>query len=117
MFYSGIDLINENLLYQCAGLIAPSAQTTFGSSSFPAAAAAASELGNSLTPSVTDPPPNQAFNLSSRPSSINKIWLDFKGNSYTKTAWNTAYNKPTITVPPYDFDNNPSGFSVDEKRV
>jgi hypothetical protein len=71
------------------------------------AGAAVSEYGTNLTASDSNPPSTQAFSLSSRPASVNKIWLDFRGASYTGTAWNNFYNRATITVPAYSMDYNP----------
>jgi hypothetical protein len=64
-----------------------------------------------------DPSPAEAFNLSSRPAAVNKIWLDFRGSTYKNTAWNTAYNRSTITVPAYDADGNASDFSTAERQM
>jgi hypothetical protein len=68
---------------------------------------------------VSDPAPavTEAFNLSSRPSAVNKIWLDFRGSTYKNTAWNSAYNRSTITVPAFDIDGNPANFSTAELQV
>jgi hypothetical protein len=50
----------------------------------------------------------------SRPSSANKVYLDFDGCVTTGTSWNDAA-KPVINTPAYDTDNLP-GFSASEKK-
>jgi hypothetical protein len=82
----------------------------------PPAAAPVSEYGSSLIASSTDPPTSEAFKLASRPESLNKIWLDFRGANYTNTGWNSGYNKTTIVVPAYSVDATAT-FSTYERQM
>jgi hypothetical protein len=111
----GVDLVNDALLCQCSGLT-PKPEALLPPPTI--AAAPGTELG-STQPRVNDadPDPALAFNLSSRPSAVNKIWLDFQGSSIQNTAWNTALNRSIITVPAFDFSGNATDFTTVERQV
>jgi hypothetical protein len=109
----GVDLVNDALLCQCSGLT-PKPEALLPAPSI--AAAPGSELGTAqIRVGDPGPPVESAFNLSSRPSAVNKIWLDFRGGNFRNTAWNTAYGRSVITVPAYDTNGNASDFSTAER--
>jgi hypothetical protein len=72
----------------------------------PSAAAAAAATDGSVGPAG---PLADTFSLQSDPSSKHTIYLDFNGESVSRTAWNdSAYGTSptgTITAPPYSLDS------------
>ena len=81
-----------------------------------AAAAAGGPVTAATLPSADpDPPFSQFDRLHSRPSSPNKVHLDFDGCVVTGTLWNNDTGRPRIEVPAYTEDLSP-GFTEDEKR-
>lgn len=76
--------------------------------------AAASSPRNHKAPaapaSMTD-----TFTLESKPGAARTIYLDFAGETVTRTAWNAEYTSGAdIAVSPYDTDANPTSFSPAE---
>jgi hypothetical protein len=67
-----------------------------------------------VEPAQIDPQAEDAFNLTSRPASTKKIWLDFKGGVYTNTAWNALKNLSVINIQPYNKDGDNTTFSAAE---
>jgi hypothetical protein len=54
------------------------------------------------------------FQLHSSPSSSKVIYLDFDGNTTTRTSWNSASIGSSFYSPAYDIDGNPAIFSKEE---
>lgn len=59
-------------------------------------------------------PPEQTFQLHSRPGANRVIYLDFNGHLATGTAWNSAYGLSAIDAQAFDLDGSPTTFSTTE---
>ncbi|MGR8929431.1 MAG: PKD domain-containing protein [Gammaproteobacteria bacterium] len=71
----------------------------------------ATTVSSSPTSTFTDIANASApFALHSKPGSSRIIYLDFNGHVAASTAWSSA----TLTLPPYDIDNNPNTFGDKE---
>lgn len=97
-----MDLTNDALLFRCATLAATVSE----------AEVTAAQFGSNQSVTAPDLDAAFAFNLSSRPTAVRKLILDFKGGVVTGTAWNKNY--PNITIPPYSKDGDTSTFSQSE---
>lgn len=95
-----IDAVNQALLFTCEGLTAD----------------ASTEITSGVAPTLLDSSVSaaKAFSLSSRPSTIRKIYLDFDGHITEGTDWNSNKGISSIVTPAFDKDGNPSSWSADE---
>ena len=73
-------------------------------------------VGPDTTPITTTAtyPQSQTFVLHSRPSATRKIYLDFTGHTTAGTPWNSAWNNPSFTTPPFTLDGDTSTFNAAE---
>ncbi|MCC6225121.1 MAG: pre-peptidase C-terminal domain-containing protein [Microthrixaceae bacterium] len=63
-------------------------------------------------------PDIKTFSLHSKSSNVKRtIYLDFNGHTMTGTTWNTAENRNSITLAPFDLDGKPSTFTRSELAV
>lgn len=82
---------------------------------FPAAPQQASGVtGDAGTVANGAYPPEQTFQLHSRPGANRVIYLDFNGHLATGTAWNSSYGLSAIDAQAFDLDGIPSTFSATE---
>lgn len=92
------------LHYLCEGLVVPVGAEIDNSGS--------SNITTGLMTSV------QTFFLHSKSNSTKKIYLDFNGYTLSGNAWTAGYNGgKDIVAPPWDFDGDPSTFSVAEQAA
>lgn len=75
-----LDLDNEAVLFVCTGLAVNVAPPTI-----PGVEAGAGTSDTGLAAAGSDPSYTQAFSLSSRPSAVKKMYLDFTGYTLTGT--------------------------------
>lgn len=62
-------------------------------------------------------PAINVFKLHSRPSSKNRVFLDFDGMTITGSEWNIEAGRATLSAKPYDLDGNPSTFNSEERAA
>uniref|UniRef100_A0A383V6Z4 Peptidase C-terminal archaeal/bacterial domain-containing protein n=1 Tax=Tetradesmus obliquus TaxID=3088 RepID=A0A383V6Z4_TETOB len=101
----GVHLDAEALMFECRSMLPPKNPATTEAGTVSAQ--------TDLSVTTPDPLADQAFVLSSRPSSKNKLWLDFKGSSIEGTAWNAF--AATIVTPAYSRDDDFTTFNPDER--
>ena len=66
---------------------------------------------------AADPTVDDAFNLSSNPTSTRTIYLDFDGHTTTGTSWNSSYNIQEIVSVAVDTDGDRTTFSAAERQI
>ena len=82
---------------------------------FDAPPEAIGEVASTANISTSVPAPlAQTFQMHSRPGAKRVIYLDFKGGTYTGTAWNSGWSISAINAPAFSLDTDATTFSSTE---